>query len=41
MMNRNRYCSRCMQTRRFHNAEDIMVCEHCRKTLVKVPVLRR
>jgi hypothetical protein len=30
-----------MQTRRFHDAENTLVCEHCRKTLVKVSGIRR
>ena len=32
----NRYCSRCLRTRRFYEVEDHYVCERCRKLLVKV-----
>ena len=32
----NRYCSRCLRTRRFYEIEDHFECEHCRKTLYKV-----
>jgi NADH pyrophosphatase NudC (nudix superfamily) len=32
---KNRYCTRCLQTRRFYEMEDAYVCERCRKTLHK------
>lgn len=32
----NRYCTRCLRTRRFYEAEDSYVCECCRKQLHKV-----
>jgi len=32
----NRYCSRCLRTRRFYEIEDHFECERCRKTLYKV-----
>jgi ribosomal protein L37AE/L43A len=35
---RNHYCTTCLQTRRFHDARDVLVCEHCHKELQKVAV---
>ncbi len=32
----NRYCTRCMQTRRFFELGEHYVCERCRKLLHKV-----
>jgi hypothetical protein len=32
----NRYCSRCLRTRRFYEVDDRFVCEVCRKSLYKV-----
>ncbi|MHC4470283.1 MAG: hypothetical protein ACYS99_04900 [Planctomycetota bacterium] len=32
----NKYCTRCLQTRRFYELDDRYVCERCRKTLYKV-----
>ena len=33
---RNRYCTRCLRTRRFYEVGDTYVCECCRKMLHKV-----
>ena len=32
----NRYCTNCLQTRRFYEVDDHYVCECCRKLLHKV-----
>lgn len=32
----NRYCTRCLRTRRFYEVGDGFVCECCRKLLLKV-----
>ena len=32
----NKYCSRCLSTRRFFEVEDHFECEQCRKMLFKV-----
>lgn len=32
----NRYCTRCLKTRRFYEVGDCFVCECCRKLLHKV-----
>jgi hypothetical protein len=32
----NRYCTRCLKTRSFHEVGDTYVCECCRKLLHKV-----
>jgi len=35
----NRYCSRCLKTRRFYEVDDHYVCERCRKMLFKVRIV--
>ena len=32
----NKYCARCLSTKRFYEVEDHYECEHCRKALQKV-----